>query len=95
MELCNNVTIICEDYGVPTPIITWARNGLPIPEPSFYFSSAVSLNRTSGYVIGSLLINRVQYLHRGLYECTAKNEAGNDATTASVIVHYEGITLNL
>ncbi|KAM9810462.1 hemicentin-1 [Neosynchiropus ocellatus] len=67
-EIGTEVVLPCEVEGSPSPLVTWSRNGYPIPPV------------TSGFTIlpsGSLKITDVRLIDSKLYTCTAENPAGN------------------
>ncbi|CAL8251670.1 unnamed protein product [Boreogadus saida] len=62
------VVLPCEVQGTPSPLVTWSRNGQPIPPVTAWFTVLPS---------GSLKITDVRLLDSKLYTCTAANPAGN------------------
>ncbi|CAL8343147.1 unnamed protein product [Lota lota] len=62
------VVLPCEVQGSPSPLVTWSRNGQPIPPVTAWFTVLPS---------GSLKITDVRLLDSKLYTCTAANPAGN------------------
>ncbi|XP_030000348.1 hemicentin-1 [Sphaeramia orbicularis] len=67
-EVGTSVVLPCEAEGSPSPLVTWSRNGHPIPPV------------TSGFTVlpsGSLKITDVRLIDSKLYTCTAQNPAGN------------------
>lgn len=69
-----SITIQCATTGVPTPNITWTKDGQEIP-------------KGGGYTIrgdGSLLIRDTKEEDNGRYACTSANTAGN-ASASSVV----------
>uniref|UniRef100_A0A3B3DLS4 Uncharacterized protein n=1 Tax=Oryzias melastigma TaxID=30732 RepID=A0A3B3DLS4_ORYME len=66
-EVGREVILPCEVQGSPSPLVTWSRNGLPIP-PVTAFTILPS---------GSLRIIDVRLMDSKLYTCTAENPAGN------------------
>uniref|UniRef100_H2MDX8 Hemicentin 2 n=1 Tax=Oryzias latipes TaxID=8090 RepID=H2MDX8_ORYLA len=66
-EVGTEVVLPCEVQGSPSPLVTWSRNGHPIP-PVTAFTILPS---------GSLRIIDVRLMDSKLYTCTAENPAGN------------------
>uniref|UniRef100_A0A3B5AUN6 Cell adhesion molecule-related/down-regulated by oncogenes n=1 Tax=Stegastes partitus TaxID=144197 RepID=A0A3B5AUN6_9TELE len=66
-EVGAEVVLPCEAQGSPSPLVTWSRNGHPIP-PVTAFTVLPS---------GSLKITDVRLIDSKLYTCTAENPAGN------------------
>ncbi|XP_019752025.1 hemicentin-2-like [Hippocampus comes] len=67
-EVGAEVVLPCEAQGSPTPLVTWNRNGHPIPPVTAGFTVLPS---------GSLKITDVRLIDSKLYTCTAENPAGN------------------
>ncbi|XP_036069528.1 hemicentin-1 isoform X2 [Oryzias melastigma] len=67
-EVGREVILPCEVQGSPSPLVTWSRNGLPIPPVTAGFTILPS---------GSLRIIDVRLMDSKLYTCTAENPAGN------------------
>ncbi|KAK5871231.1 hypothetical protein PBY51_004123 [Eleginops maclovinus] len=67
-EVGAEVVLPCEAQGSPSPLITWSRNGHPIPPVTAGFTVLPS---------GSLRITDVRLIDSKLYTCTAENPAGN------------------
>ncbi|KAF7658577.1 hypothetical protein LDENG_00010770 [Lucifuga dentata] len=67
-EVGTEVVLPCEVQGSPSPLVTWSRNGLPIPPVTAGFTVLPS---------GSLKITDVRLIDSKLYTCTAANPAGN------------------
>ncbi|KAM9376655.1 vascular endothelial growth factor receptor kdr-like isoform 2-T2 [Pholidichthys leucotaenia] len=72
----NTLVLTCYASGVPIPIITWHKNGVPVEE-----STGVTLEEN-----GKLVIRRVKKDDEGLYECIATNSEGTIKTSAFVTV---------
>uniref|UniRef100_A0A8C7QEX4 Ig-like domain-containing protein n=1 Tax=Oncorhynchus mykiss TaxID=8022 RepID=A0A8C7QEX4_ONCMY len=62
------VILPCEVQGSPSPLVTWSRNGQPIPPVTAWFTVLPS---------GSLKITDVRLIDSKLYTCSAENPAGN------------------
>ncbi|KAM5147900.1 hemicentin-1 [Mantella aurantiaca] len=60
------VTMICEAYGNPTPVVAWLKNGAPLAKSA--------TQRIIG--TGALQIGYAQPEDAGLYTCTAENAVG-------------------
>ncbi|KAM6944598.1 hemicentin-1 [Lycodopsis pacificus] len=67
-EVGTEVVLPCEVQGSPSPLVTWSRNGHPIPPVTAGFTVLSS---------GSLRITDVRLIDSKLYTCTAENPAGN------------------
>ncbi|XP_041856289.1 hemicentin-1 [Melanotaenia boesemani] len=67
-EVGTEVVLPCEALGNPSPLVTWSRNGYPIPPVTAGFTVLPS---------GSLRITDVHLIDSKLYTCTAENPAGN------------------
>ncbi|TWW61140.1 Hemicentin-1 [Takifugu flavidus] len=67
-EVGTEVVLPCEAQGNPSPLVTWSRNGHPIPPVTAGFTVLPS---------GSLRITDVRLIDSKLYTCTAENPAGN------------------
>uniref|UniRef100_A0A8C7CLW0 Ig-like domain-containing protein n=1 Tax=Oncorhynchus kisutch TaxID=8019 RepID=A0A8C7CLW0_ONCKI len=67
-EVGSEVILPCEVQGSPSPLVTWSRNGQPIPPVTAWFTVLPS---------GSLKITDVRLVDSKLYTCSAKNPAGN------------------
>ncbi|KAM8887343.1 hemicentin-1 [Spinachia spinachia] len=67
-EVGTEIVLPCEVQGSPSPLITWSRNGHPIPPVTAGFTVLPS---------GSLRIIDVRLIDGKLYTCNAENPAGN------------------
>ncbi|XP_067083733.1 hemicentin-1 [Osmerus mordax] len=67
-EVGSEVVLPCEVQGSPSPLITWTRDGQPIPPVTAWFSVLAS---------GSLKISDVRLSDSKRYTCSAANPAGN------------------
>ncbi|XP_019908484.3 hemicentin-1 isoform X2 [Esox lucius] len=67
-EVGSEVILPCEVQGSPSPLVTWRRNGQPIPPVTAWFTVLPS---------GSLKITDVRLIDSKLYTCLAENPAGN------------------
>ncbi|XP_039476218.1 hemicentin-1 [Oreochromis aureus] len=77
-EVGAEVVLPCEAEGSPSPLVTWSRNGHPIPPVTAGFTVLPS---------GSLRITDVRLIDSKLYTCTAENPAGN--TSLSYNLHIQ------
>ena len=71
-----NITIQCPTSGVPTPTVTWTKDGQEIP-------------RGGRYTVqddGSLLISEAGEDDNARYTCTADSVAGKDSASSTVKV---------
>ena len=78
-----SITIQCPTNGVPTPTVTWARNGQEIPSEGRYTIQGDS----------SLLIGDADEEDTSRFTCTADSVAGKDS--ASSTVQFIGKNSNL
>ncbi|XP_029960009.1 hemicentin-1 [Salarias fasciatus] len=74
-EVGTEVVLPCEAEGSPSPLVTWSRNGHPIPPVTAGFTVLPS---------GSLKITDVRLIDSKLYTCTAENPAGNVSLSYSL-----------
>uniref|UniRef100_A0A1I8F0W4 Ig-like domain-containing protein n=2 Tax=Wuchereria bancrofti TaxID=6293 RepID=A0A1I8F0W4_WUCBA len=69
--------IPCRAVGTSEPTISWEKDGFQIiPDDIIHIDST-----------GTIRIEKVQPLHRGIYRCLATNPAGVDERNTIVIVH--------
>lgn len=66
----SSLVISCPATGVPTPNITWLKDGQPVE-----FRAGVIETRQSGT---ELVLYRAQVADSGRYRCVASNPAGDD-----------------
>lgn len=71
-----SITIQCSTSGVPTPAVTWTKDGQVIP----------SEGRYKVQDDGSLLISEADEGDSARYTCTADNVAGKDSASSMVEV---------
>ena len=71
-----SITIECPTSGVPTPMVTWTRDGQEIPNGEKYKVQED----------GSLVINEADGDDSGQYTCTADSVAGKDSMSSTVQV---------
>uniref|UniRef100_A0AAQ5YWH8 Ig-like domain-containing protein n=1 Tax=Amphiprion ocellaris TaxID=80972 RepID=A0AAQ5YWH8_AMPOC len=83
-EVGAEVVLPCEAQGSPSPLVTWSRNGHPIPPVTAGFTVLPS---------GSLKITDVRLIDSKLYTCTAENPAGN--VSLSYNLHIQGNSAGL
>ncbi|KAI4892790.1 hypothetical protein NFI96_028927, partial [Prochilodus magdalenae] len=76
-ELGSQVILPCEVEGSPAPVVSWSRNGQPIPPVTAWFAVLPT---------GSLKILEVQLMDSKLYTCSATNPAGNISLSYSLHV---------
>uniref|UniRef100_A0AAY4EVD3 Ig-like domain-containing protein n=1 Tax=Denticeps clupeoides TaxID=299321 RepID=A0AAY4EVD3_9TELE len=76
-EVGSEVILPCEVQGSPTPVVTWSRNGHPIPPVTAWFTVLPS---------GALKITDVRLIDSKLYTCLAANPAGNVSITYNLQV---------
>ena len=69
-----NITIQCRASGIPTPAVTWTKDGQ-------------KLSGDGSYTVrdgGSLVINRADEQDAARYTCTANSIAGKDSASSTV-----------
>ena len=74
------ITIRCPVSGVPTPAVTWQKDGVQVIEGEKFFMTDDN----------SLVINNAEIEHSAKYSCIAQNEFGKDeaSSTATIIGTY-------
>ncbi|XP_074526683.1 hemicentin-1 [Halichoeres trimaculatus] len=70
------LTLGCDAFGIPSPTITWTKDGRPVDSPGVYLQNG---NRM-------LRIYRVQPEHAGSFVCTAQNSAGESRREYHIVV---------
>ncbi|XP_055367591.1 hemicentin-1 [Betta splendens] len=70
------ITLGCDAFGIPSPTITWTKNGHPVDTPGVYLQNGNRLLR----------IYRVQPEHAGQFTCTAQNMAGEARRSYNILV---------
>ncbi|XP_036382492.1 hemicentin-1 [Megalops cyprinoides] len=83
--LGSHITLICEATGVPTPTITWMKDGAPI-ETSVQWQWSVRGSR--------LELGPLQLSHAGTYTCVAKNSEGAKRKDYSLTVQVSPTILD-
>ena len=71
-----SISITCPASGVPTPLVTWRKDGLPIRT-----GRSVLVNSQ-----GTLTIHSSKIEDKGLYTCMVKNGDGDDSSSSQVNV---------
>ena len=71
-----SITIQCPTSGVPTPTVTWTKDGQEIP----------SGGRYTVQDDGSLVISEADEDDNARYTCTAESVAGKDSASSTVQV---------
>ncbi|MEE6496324.1 hypothetical protein FKM82_002300 [Ascaphus truei] len=69
----------CVAHGIPSPVITWRKNHVPITDKIEKYTVLAS---------GELLLNRADHKDLGNYTCTARNAAGEDTHTISLTLNF-------
>ena len=72
-----SITIQCPTSGVPTPTVTWTKDGQQIPNGGKYKVQED----------GSLVINEADGDDNGQYTCTADSVAGKDSKSSMVKIN--------
>ena len=80
-----SLTIVCQAIGIPTPTITWLRNGDRVSS-----KGNVKIKKGGRLHIKSLSENDV-----GKYLCRAGNSFGNDAVTSNIIIRSKYFQFNI
>ncbi|XP_067377843.1 hemicentin-1 isoform X1 [Channa argus] len=70
------LTLGCDAFGIPSPTITWTKDGYPVDTPGVYLQNGNRLLR----------IYRVQPEHAGQFSCTAQNMAGEARREYNIVV---------
>ena len=76
------ISITCPASGVPTPLVTWNKDGLPIRT-----GKSVTIDSQGTLTIVSSTIE-----DKGLYTCTVKNDKGEDSSSSHVNVVGKTLT---
>ena len=71
-----SITIQCPTSGVPTPTVTWTKDGQEIPSGSRYTVQDD----------GSLVISEADEDDNARYTCTSESVAGKDSASSTVQV---------
>ncbi|XP_055017752.1 hemicentin-1 [Boleophthalmus pectinirostris] len=71
------LTLSCDVFGIPSPTITWSKDGRPVGSPGVYLQNGNRLLR----------IFRVQPEHAGRFLCSAQNSAGEAQREYNIVVH--------
>ncbi|XP_077428518.1 neural cell adhesion molecule L1.2 isoform X2 [Vanacampus margaritifer] len=74
-----NVRLDCQAEGIPTPIITWTINGIPL-------SSTDKDSRRTLTPSGSLILKDVNFGDTAIYQCKASNKHGAILSNTNVYV---------
>ena len=78
-EFGKAITVPCDVHSVPSPNVTWFRNGIPLSEtPNLRFEVIrKEADDENGHPLHSLHINFLRQEDSGMFECMAENEAGD------------------
>lgn len=72
-----SVRLECRARGIPTPVISWSRNGIVLaPNPRYTVT-----------VDGTLIIQNIERSDFGTYRCDASNDLGKISTTAQIRIN--------
>ncbi|XP_033761247.1 hemicentin-1-like [Pecten maximus] len=69
-----SIQLLCGANGVPSPIIRWEKNGLPVEDKQNIGGRSL------------LIVNSARREDGGLYTCIAENPAGIDTASATVLM---------
>ncbi|XP_022525237.2 ADAMTS-like protein 3 isoform X1 [Astyanax mexicanus] len=70
----HSLTILCPTQGVPTPVVSWTKDGAPLRDRGSWDST------------GGLHISNPGARDAGVYRCTASNEMGSDSESTQVLL---------
>ncbi|XP_054466068.1 hemicentin-1 [Anoplopoma fimbria] len=70
------LTLGCDAFGIPSPTITWTKDGHPVDSPGVYLQNGNRLLR----------IYRVLPEHAGRFACTVQNSAGEARREYHIVV---------
>ncbi|XP_036441752.1 ADAMTS-like protein 1 [Colossoma macropomum] len=70
----HSLTILCSTQGLPSPAVSWMKDGLPLGDRGWWDS------------FGGLHIANPGARDAGIYRCTASNEMGSDSETTQVLL---------
>lgn len=84
LEIGNNVTALtntsitinCHASGVPTPTVTWTKDGLRIPSNEMYMVQADD----------SLLVRKLYEVGTTRYTCSAKSITGEVNISSAILI---------
>lgn len=79
-----SITIQCPTSGVPTPTVTWTKDGEQIPKGDRYTVQDD----------GSLLINEASEEDNARYTCSAGSVAGKDSASSTVKIAGKGTLMS-
>ncbi|KAH9496095.1 Contactin-5 [Bulinus truncatus] len=74
------VNITCQPESAPPPIITWMKDGAPLPASTDIEDRVVQL------ITGDLLIKGLLVSDKGIYRCTASNEFGSESSSCILTI---------
>ena len=89
-ESDNNTLLVCRVDGLPSPYVTWAYNGIPIPPSEPIKSLDLCQYRQRGFYRSSpyslTICDLKSKEHQGKYTCTATNKIGQHSKTMMLTV---------
>ncbi|KAM9729273.1 neural cell adhesion molecule 1a isoform 8-T8 [Menidia menidia] len=85
-EFDEQVTMVCEAMGDPTPTISWSFGNRVFSEGEQSLDRNVVVR--SHARVSSLILKNVQYIYAGQYLCTARNSIGQDSQHIYLEVRY-------
>ncbi|MGH0125472.1 UNVERIFIED_CONTAM: hypothetical protein FKN15_054569 [Acipenser sinensis] len=74
----SQMVLPCVADGVPQPLISWEKEGVPLPD---------TLGKYTVMQSGELLVDNAQPDDTGSFTCIASNAVGQDSKTMSLTVH--------
>ncbi|XP_074640940.1 peroxidasin homolog [Tubulanus polymorphus] len=81
VEQGESIKMDCEARGSPAPLISWRKQGLPLPNNPRYTILAK----------GALFIIDLQFSDEGTYECVATNNFGSDVAAVELKIQVSPI----
>lgn len=68
--------LTCKAVGIPNPVITWYKDGIPVPEANITEARGLS---------STLTLELVTALHQGEYWCEARNSQGWSRSSSTIL----------
>ncbi|XP_002741154.1 vascular endothelial growth factor receptor 1 [Saccoglossus kowalevskii] len=74
-----NFDLHCEASGIPTPTITWYKDGV-------LMENNIISRTTKGTIASTLTVQRIAMTDTGLYSCKASSDGGNVYSNATIAI---------